>query len=497
MADSSTFTPGSLPRVFINWQSFVAEGFNANWQGPFTDCVINAYTRWMNVAGVDVRPRFWGYTANTNPGADEILIRMDPAFGGGISRLASTFGRVIIIHRRDAVTMTPWNFVVQNAIPGEFDLQAILMHEFGHALGLWDHSASANETMFGGYGYHRWRYGPWEGDVARLKALYRDFNANRLRQLRSSDGGGTWASMTNELTLYNHVHARTNQSPALTGIRRSGLYTLAWSHANRIPTWLRNDGDKFLMRSWWYLGGERSVHGSALASDDQGTLLWAWVQNDDDATVKVVRSTNRGMGWSLTNAPASARACGTPGLAWTRVGGQSTWIMVWTHFDRADENNTGFIRASISTDGGWTWSIPTFLNTLTKALSGVSMAADDNNNILVGFAFANHMTFTALNQIITIRCAVAAGRLQSQSAQWTSERTRIQPALCYDDSTGRFVMGWREQNFATTLATMFLLPGAVAWSGKVMLGTPSNVAPTLGSVPEYGEAAMWYAYEGP
>ncbi len=494
------YPQGTRPQILINWQSFVAQGINAAWQGPFTDAVINAYTRWMNCAGVDLRPQFAGYTTNTSANPGELLIQMDPFFGGGGGRLASTFGSAnaltIIFHRRSGTNGTPWNFVPYNAMPGEIDMQGVLMHELGHCLGL-DHSASANDVMFPSYNFWS-RYGPFQGDVTPLKALYDDFTQNRLRELRSSDGGATWWRKPNELTSYDNVQTRTNQSPGAGGIRASGLYNVGWSHPSRIPTWLRNDGDKFLMRLWFYFGGERSVHGPAYASDDIGTLLWAWVMNDDSATIRLVRSTNRGLNWDLMNTPANARSCGTPGLAWTRVGGQSTWILVWPNFDRLDQTNTGFLRASISTDDGWTWSAPVYLNTLTKALSGVAVAADDANNVLVAFAFANHLTITALNNVVTLRCAVNAGQLQSTSAIWSTDSTRIQPSLAYDAGHDRFVMAWREENYVTTLATMTLTPAATSWSGKTaLLGSSSHVAPALASLPEYNESVLWYAYEGP
>jgi Matrixin len=495
------YPQGSRPRILINWQSFTAQGINAAWQWPFTDAVVNAYTRWMNVAGVDLRPQLWGFTTNTTAGAGELLIQMDPWFGGGSARLASTFGQfnalTIIFHRRSGPNGTPWNFVPWNASPAEIDMQGVLMHELGHCLGL-DHSASANDTMFQFYVYHSTRFGPFEGDVAVLKSIYAEFTQNRLRQLRSATGGASWSTIPNELTSFNHYNTRTNLSPGAVGIRASGLYIVGWSHPNRIPTWLRNDGDKFLTRLWFFFGGERSVQGPAYASDTDGGLLWAWVMNDDNATIRLVRSDNRGISWYLRNAPANARSCGTPGLACTRVGGQLTWILVWPHFDRADQANTGFLRASVSTNGGASWSPPTFLNTTTKALSGVAVAADDNNHVLVACAFANHLNINGLNDIVTFRCQVAGGKLQPTATIWTGERTRIQPALAWDAGHNRFVMAWREQNFATTLATMALTPGAANWTGKVMLlGSTSHVAPGLASLPEYNEAIMWYAYEGP
>lgn len=495
------YPTGSRPRIFINWDTFVAQGINAAWQGPFTDCVINAYTRWMNVAGVDIRPRFFGYTNQTPPvTAGDLLIMMTPWHGGGAARIASTLGSsnaiYIEFHRRSGVGATPWNFVPWNAMPGEIDMQGVAMHELGHALGL-DHSASSNDTMFGGYIYHSTRFGPWEGDVATIKALYPDYQQNRLRQLRSSDGAVTWSDVPNELTSHGHWHTRTNQSAGTTAIRASGLYNVGWTHSNRIPTWLRTDGDKFLMRLWYYFGGERIIHGHGYASNDSGTLLWARVQNDDNATIKISRSTNRGLTWwAAATPPGGARSTSVPGLAWTRVGTQSCWILVWPHLDRADQTNTGFLRASISLNDGASWSAPVFLNSTNKALSGVSVAATDSNVVMVAFAFANHTGVAGLDQIVTIPCSVVGTQLQAGPVIFTTEATRIQPALAYDAANNRFVMAWREQNFATTLATMVLQPGSTAWSGKVwLLNRPSPVAPAVASSPEYNESVIWYAYE--
>jgi hypothetical protein len=194
--------------------------------------------------------------------------------------------------------------------------------------------------------------------------------------------------------------------------------------------------------------------------------------------------------------PAGARGTGAPGLAWTRVGNQSCWILVWPHFDRADHANTGFVRASVSLNDGATWSPPVFLNQTTKVLSGVSIAATDANIVMVAFAFANHTAVAGLDRIVTIPCSVAGGQLQAGQPIFTTEATRIQPALAYDRGHNRFVMAWREQNFATTLASMFLVPGTQTWGGKVwLLNRPSHVAPGIASSPEYNEAIIWYAYE--
>jgi len=74
MADQQWYPQGARPHILINWQSFVDWGIPASWQAAFTDAVINAYTRWMNVGGVDLRFQFWGYTDRTESQDGELVI---------------------------------------------------------------------------------------------------------------------------------------------------------------------------------------------------------------------------------------------------------------------------------------------------------------------------------------------------------------------------------------------------------------------------------------
>lgn len=498
MADRKWYDEGMRPKVLINWQSFEDWGMPSNWKAPFTDAVINAYTRWMNVAGVDLRFQFWGYTNKTSSDSGELVISMNEKHASS-TRLASTFGSynrlIIVFHRKRGSDLTPWNFVPYNADPGEFDMQGILIHELGHCLGL-DHSSGANDTMNGGYQYHRQRMGPFEDDVSRLRNVYSDFTDNRLRQLRSTNGGASWTEANNNLSNYGHVHARTNLNPGAVSTPQSGFYLVGWSFPGQIPTWLRGDGSHFLTRHWLFYGGERSIYGPAYAGNNDRTMLWAWVDNDDSGTIKVVRSRNQGYQWHLVGAPSGAQTYGTPGLCWTRVNGQSTWIMIWSHFDRSNHDDTGYLRASISTNDGASWSDPRVLNDFYKVLSGVSIAADTNNNVVVAFAWAPHSTY-GMNRIRSFNCEVNGGELQHKDTLYGTETTRIQPALIFDDRSNKFIMAWRGQNFNTTLLTMSKSAGDRNWSGRVhMSGNRSHVAPALAYSPEYRESVLWYAYEG-
>ena len=498
MADQKWYDEGLRPRILINWQSFVDRGISNNWQGPFTDAVINAYTRWMNVGGVNLRFQFYGYTTKTNSDSGELVISMND-FHPGESRLASTFGSynqlIIVFHRGNGAdpNHSPWPFVPYNANPGEFDMQGILMHELGHCHGL-DHSAGANDTMNGGYQYQRQRYGPFDNDVSRLRNVYNFFTNNRLRQLRSTDSGNNWSDAPNDLTSSGSVDLRTNLNPGVTAAPQSGLYLVGWSEISNAPSWLRGDGERFLFRHWLFYGGDRSIYGPAYARDDDHTMLWAWVANDDSGTIKLVRSFNQGYQWHWVNIPAGAHTFGTPGLCWTRVGGQSTWILVWPHFDRADHTNTGYLRASISQDDGNSWSVPIVLNSFYKVLSGVAAAADVNNHIEIAFAWAPHSTY-GMNLIRTLVCMVNGGQLQQNSIVYMDNGTRIQPSLTFNSNTDTFILAWREQNFNTSLNVVNRGRTATSWPPLVRPGPSTHVAPSLSFSPEYSEAVLWYAYE--
>jgi hypothetical protein len=496
MADQQWYPQGARPRVLINWQSFVDQGITASWQGAFTDAVINAYTRWMNVGGVDLRFQFWGYTDRTESGDGELVISMNERHFDS-TRLASTFGSynrlIIVFHRKNGSDLSPWNFVPYNANTGEFDMQGILIHELGHCLGL-DHSSGANDTMNGGYEYHRQRYGPFADDVRRLRIVYPLFTRNNLRELATSDGGASWPALGNNLTSYNHSDARTNINAGVSATPSSGLYVIGWTMPGTTPTWLRGDGNTFMFNPWFFYGGERSIYGPAYAADDGHTMLWAWVTNDDNGSLRIVRSRNDALSWEWASTPAGAQTFGTPALCWTRVNGQSTWVLAWSHFDRNNHGATGHIRASISTDEGWSWSAPVEIQPFYKALSGVSLSASTDNRILLAFAWAPHSVY-GMNLIRAINCRVSAGQLQSQSIVYSSWATRIQPSVAFDRARDRWLLAWREQDFNTSINASTKGHTDGSWGALIRPGVRSHVAPALAYSPPQNRTVLWYAFE--
>jgi hypothetical protein len=493
MADQRFFGGNRRPLIHINWQSFLDNGFPAAWQWPLVDLVINSYTRWMHHAGIDLRPVFWNFTDRTSGSGDELIVLASEHHFG---RLASWFGNTIVFHRRDGAGGTPWNFVPNHARPGEFDMQAIFHHELGHALGL-DH-ASDDPTFMKSY-WDFGRYGPYKADIAGVQGLYSQYDRNTLRQLRSTDGGATWAPVTNQLTTHGNAAARTSLGPAVTA--SDGGYVIAWSLPGNAPTWLRGDGSTFRFDQWFFYGGERSPFGLALGSDDAGTLLWAWTDEYRGAwpdqsqwhNVRVVRSADGAASWAWTSTPAQGKSIGAPGLACTRVGGQPVWILAWAVLDPADQERCASVLVSISRDGGLSWSAPIEMSR-GRALSGVAVAANQAGRFVVAYADAPRGTINGMNQIRWHDCRVpASGAPQDLGVNATGQTTRIQPALAFDRARDRFIMAWRGQDRNTTLNVLTMGGSGTGFGNSVWVNRRSHVAPALAYNPVRSETVMWYA----
>jgi hypothetical protein len=374
-------------------------------------------------------------------------------------------------------------------------MQAILMHELGHTYFL-DHSPDSKNVMFGSYMW-TYRFGPYADDVARVNALYATRSVDRLRQLRSSNGGASWSDAFNNLSTSPLPEAHTTIAPAVAAA--GGLYHVGWVLPGAVSrmTHVRGDGEAFSFRTFGLYPSFRPV-GNALAADDGSTLLWAGVFDDDQGTIRLLSSPDGGFQWYWANSPVGAATYGVPGLCWTRVGGRSTWILVWAHFDRADQSGTGFIRASTSTDNGQTWAAPIVVSTLIKALSGVSVAANEANHVMVTAARApaDLGAIGTANTIWALAAAVVAGVLQGNVWVFFSQlRTASQPAIAFDAAHDQIVIAFSEQNSLSTLSTVHRPRVGGSWSSVTNLTTASNSAPALVGSGDWNETVLWFAHD--
>lgn len=500
-ADTADWANGSRPPVLINWQSFEDSGFPSDWEDPFRNVVINCYTRLNRLLGVDVRPQFFGSTTNTVE-AGKIVISANVKHCSTCNehRLASRFGTAgspqIVFHRRDEDD-TPWNFTPFWPDAGEISMRATLMHELLHALGL-DHNSAAQSVV--GSGSIGWQdhFGPWSGDIADMRSVYQLRTSNRLRQLRTTDGGSSWSTLGNTITSFGSSAARTTHPVAVAGNNSDGSYLVGWIAPSNRLTWIRGNGVSFGADTWSIFGGGPEVSfGTALACDDGDTYLWAFVEGLDLRRVRVIRSDNHGQTWGFVGFP-NVRTYGRPGLATTMIDGQRAWIVVWAHYDDTSQADTGYLQASVSFNNGQTWSPPHQVDSFYRIQDGVTIEANTVGECRVAFVWAgDDGTWEyGQNRVRTLRCQVTlGGQLDKDATCLLSQSSRLAPGVAWHAGADRFVLGIREQDFNTSLDSMRSTPSGCETSFLHIGGTTTHVAPGLGRSTIWNEVVMWFARE--
>jgi len=498
-ADRTTYADGSRPQILINWQSFEDSGFPPEWRVPFTNVVINAYTRVNRVAGVDVRPQFRNYiTGRTDSNPGEIVVSANPAHASS-RRLASTFGRFpdrlkIVFHRNSGATMTPWNFTPFFPEPGEVSMYAVFMHELLHALGIDHNSQSERTIMRSGIGASG-HFGLWDYDVESLRALYPLRQSDKLRLLESSDGGASFTSRNTDVQRLNLSQSSTTHAPSIAADPDEPGYILSWTEPNKRLTFLHTEGNA--ISNWTIFGGgPYTTFGTSMAGGQNDTWLWAFTRlQDDKRQLKVLRSRDDGVRWGYASAP-DVETYARPGLARTRVGGVEVWVLAWSDYNPEDPAQSGRLMVSISTNQGSSWSAAEPVNEYYRAHDGISVDCDGTGQCLFGFVWGGKKSAAyGQNRVRYVRASINAAtrQLTSKRLCYPSTGSRVAPGIAFDSAGNQFIAGVRNQNYRTTLGTMRGSVGDCPGVKSNIADSDSHVAPDLAGNSRFGETALWYA----
>jgi Matrixin len=491
-ADARVFDINGDVAIRINWQSFLDAGFPAAWEGAVLDTVIAAYTRWIHVGGMKLRPKFQGTTTRTAADPNEILVMANQQHSGWFdsggnsctagspgctcndcSRLASRFGSgnrvLIVIHRRSAYTGSPWPHAFwRTTDAAQIDNRGILLHELGHAFGL-EHEDSSEAIM---YPYQEWwhSYGPNSKDIADIVALYGKQDAWRAQVRRTVDNGVTYAPITTNLT---GLGVTTTLPP--TASRDSARTIFFYTSQDHRPSWIigNPDGNAFDTASWFTFGGLPSVYGTAgHGYGDEYMMAWADHSTDQD-TVNVVRSVDGGRSYFWANPPAS-RTMGTPGI---HKVADNTWVLAYSKLgDNATGRSvTGKIITRVTTNDGATWGPEVELNGLYRAENGVSITSNGPGEIRIGFSWAISNFGTNYYKRTMVAHLDAASNLVFDRMIYENETSRTQPVMA--KAAGAFLQAWREPNYATSINTRNSLAGSSSWDNYFRAVETSPVVP--------------------
>lgn len=467
-----TFALDSKPEVWINRNTFWAAGFpnNQAWQLGLTDSVINAITRWTQVAGGRVTPIFKGYTTATAPQANQILVMANEShFNEG--RLASAFGTsistgfLIVVHRRGEVGGTPHNYVPYHPASGQIGLEAVLTHEFGHVLGIWVHSTTIGDLMYANYSRNN-VFGPTPNDRDALISLYGYRTNQKTHGYRSTDNGVTW---TNAMNLQNisWLHTTTDVGAVRDGSSSEDLL-VTFTTSDKVPGWIKGASTSGAFGGGTVFGGLRSFYGTAVAGKNN-KYLWGWV-DPQTFSISLVRSTDGAQSWQWTGLPTTYTRGGRPGICYL---GGSTWVLAYVNYAPNDFSQSGRIYARVSTNDGVSFGPAYDISNsgFYKSTTGLSCAAGSSNDVRIGFTWAANGIYDSGTTVLerTIWATVSGTEISyTRVITSASEYTRNSCGMARNNSSFHRIC--RTPNTATTISHTSMPNSGTAWIA------PTNIA---------------------
>jgi len=222
---------------------------------------------------------------------------------------------------------------------------------------------------------------------------------NAIIVSRSTDGGRTWSQAT---TLRRDTFAPGNDKESITADPTDARFAYAvWDRlaGNNAPTWLARTTDGGATweaaRNIYDPGPNRQTINNIVVVLPDGTLILFFselptVAGGAPATLRVMRSTDKGVTWSAPITIAGLQTVGTVDpetgigirdgsvIGSVAAGGNGVLAVTWQD-SRFTSGAYDSIAFSQSTDGGFTWSAPARINgnpSVRALIPSVAFAAD-------------------------------------------------------------------------------------------------------------------------
>lgn len=300
-----------------------------------------------------------------------------------------------------------WELQLANIATTEVDLVGLLVHEYGHMLGLGDVNGVPAGTMDGGYlggGLNRYLFGD---DIEGLRDAYDSITIQGLASYwrEFDDYWDTWSS------------SRSMGGSQSFQPRRADIGSDSSGNDYVVAAAADHDGDYVhFKRAAYPLGTSATWTNYAFAYDSwvtpaitsnhdptSGTFVAAWPEPTDTeascGAMRFLKTTGAFASGNTTATESDFCTLVAPAIEWVDGTGRDYYLLVWLDFDFSTEENTGEILYATSSSGT-SWSSAT--RTGIYALDTPGVACEESGDCQLTYVRASLDQSQLVNRAITM-----------------------------------------------------------------------------------------------